>query len=73
MKIKNTSFTLFRWQEYIWRPGEVLDMGTWPWEEKLAHDLLSKYSNLVEVKDIDEKRQAMLDRLAKARAARKKK
>jgi hypothetical protein len=73
MKIKNTSFTLFRWQEYIWRPGEIVDMGAWQWEEKLAHDLLSKYTNLVEVKDEDEKHQAMLARLEKARAARKKK
>lgn len=71
MKIKNTSFTLFRWQEYIWRPGEIIEVDHW--DEKLFKDLMKRFGNLVEVKDKRQKREEMLARLAKARAARKKK
>lgn len=71
MKIKNTSFTLFRWQEYIWRPGEVIEVDHW--DEKLFKDLMRRFDNLVEVKDKAQKREEMLARLEKARAARKKK
>lgn len=71
MKIKNTSFTLFRWQEYIWRPNEIIEVDKW--DERLFKDLMNRFDNLVEVKDTNQKREEMLARLAKAREARKKK
>lgn len=72
-KLKNTSFTLFRWQEYIWRPDEVIvfnENGLNPWEDNLAYQLSQQHSNLVVVPNED-KRAIMLARLEKARAARK--
>lgn len=81
-RLKNTSFTLFRWQEYIWRPDEVIvfnDNGLNPWEDNLAYQLAQQFSNLVIVPSVDEvvpnltedKRALLLARLEKARAARK--
>lgn len=72
-KVRNNSNTLFRWQEYIWRPGEVIDLGEWEWEKRLALELTSQHACLEIVSEEDEKKQAMADRMAKARAARGKK
>lgn len=83
-KVKNLSFTLFRWQEYIWRPDEVIvfnENGYNAWEDVLARELMAKHHNLIDVTqevkqheavlDPEEKRKNMLARLEKARAARK--
>lgn len=51
MKLKNTSPTLFRWQEFIWRPDEVIDIGSLRWEEILGYELMTKFPNLIEVHD----------------------
>jgi hypothetical protein len=79
-KVKNTSFTLFRWQDYIWRPDEVIvfnESGQLKYEDILAYQLTQQHGNLVIVTDepktepVVDKREAMLARLEKARAARK--
>lgn len=78
-KVKNTSFTLFRFQEYIWRPDEVLifnENGMAAWEDRLAYQLTSQYKNLVIVSDKkspEELKQFRIENLKKARAARKEK
>ncbi len=85
-KLKNTSFTLFRWQEYIWRPGEVIvfnENGLNTWEDSLAYQLSQQHTNLVIIPNDElmaelvekvpekSKRELLLARLEKARAARK--
>lgn len=80
IKVKNTSFTLFRWQEFIWRPGEVLTFnpeGWNKWEENMAHQLIATHKNLLDVtttkttKTPEEIKALRIANLAKARAARK--
>lgn len=78
-RVKNTSHTLFRYQEYIWRPGEVLvfnEDGVIPWEDSMAVQLSSMYGNLEIVTDKktpEELKQWRIDNLAKAREAKKEK
>lgn len=84
IKVKNTSFTLFRWQEFIWKPGETLVFnpeGFNIWEENMARQLIADYGNLVDVTSGDEPvkpkrtkeelKAFKIANLAKARAARK--
>lgn len=79
IKVKNNSPTLFRYQEYIWRPGEVLifnEMGNIPWEENVGVQLAAMYKNLQIVSDKktpEELKQWRIENLAKAREAKKEK